>query len=109
MATRSPCRTRPLSVAQRILDEGAQPLLDAAVSAGLSGDALPSLKTLLRAAISRKLEAVKVAGKWLTSPAAIVRWIEGSQGRRESLGQQLDRTAADEVLAAHGLGREETA
>jgi hypothetical protein len=68
-------------------------------------EALPSLKTLLRAAISRKLDAVKVAGRWLTSAAAVRRWIEGSQPRRERFG--MDRNAANEVLEAFGLGRDQ--
>ena len=93
------------SVAQRILDEGAQPLLDAARDAGLRGDVCPSLKTLLRAALSRKLEAAKVAGRWLTSAAAIRRWVEHSQRRRDGLGAHLDQVGAETLLEAHGLGR----
>ena len=51
------------------------PLIQAARAAGLNGDALPSLKTFLRAAASRRLEAVKVAGQWLTSPSAVRRYV----------------------------------
>jgi hypothetical protein len=91
------------TTAQRILAEGAQPLLAAARAAGLLGDALPSSKTLLRAAIGRKLDAVKVAGRWLTSPGAIMRWVEAAQHRRERCG--IDAAAANEVLASYGLGR----
>lgn len=92
---------------QRVLDEGARPLLVAAGDAGLRAAALPSLKTLLRAAISGKLEAVKVAGRWLTSPPAVRRWIEAEQHRRERYGAaaELDAAAADAVLDAHGLPR----
>lgn len=93
------------STAQLILAEGAQPLLAAARDAGLLGDALPSTKTLLRAAISRKLEAVKVAGRWLTSSRAILRWVEAAQHRRERYG--IDAAAANQVLTAYGLGRKE--
>ncbi len=95
----------PASVAQRVLTEGAQPLLTAARAAGLLDEALPSTKTLLRAAISRKLDAVKVAGRWLTSAAAIRRWIEAAQHRRERFG--IDAEAADRVLDAFDLGRGE--
>lgn len=95
--------TLALSVAQRVLDEGAQPLLAAARAAGLLDESLPSTKTLLRAAISRKLDAVKVAGRWLTSAAAIRRWVEAAQHRRERFG--IDAAAADRVLDAYGLGR----
>lgn len=94
----------PDSLAQRVLAEGALPLLAAARAAGLLEEALPSIKTLLRAAISRKLDAVKVAGRWLTSAAAVRRWIEASQPRRERFG--LDAAAADRVLEAFGLGRQ---
>jgi hypothetical protein len=106
MDTRSP---RSLDVptatttAQRILAEGALPLLAAAQDAGLLGEALPSKKTLLRAAISRKLEAVKVAGRWLTSSAGILRWVAAAQHRQARCG--IDAVAANQVLASYGLGR----
>lgn len=109
MTTTPPSRPEAppaISTAQRVLAEGAQPLLAAARAAGLHDEALPSTKTLLRAAISRKLDAVKVAGRWLTSAAAVRRWIEGSQPRRERFG--MDRHAANEVLEAYGLGRVQT-
>lgn len=98
-----PPSSLPASVAQRVLDEGAHPLLAAARAAGLLEDALPSTKTLLRAAISRKLDAVKVAGRWLTSAAAIRRWVEAAQPRRDRFG--IDAGTADRVLDAYGLGR----
>ncbi len=91
------------TVAERVLAEGAQPLLAAARAAGLLDEALPSTKTLLRAAISRKLDAVKVAGRWLTSAAAIRRWVEAAQHRRDRFG--IDAVAADRVLEAFDLGR----
>ena len=74
--------TLTVTVAQRILDEGAQPLLAAAREAGLLGDALPSLKTFLRAVVSGKLDAVKVGGRWLTSPSAVRRYVEQLQQGR---------------------------
>jgi hypothetical protein len=72
-------------VAQRILDEGAKLPIVAAHDAGLHGQALPSLKTLLRAAKSRRLDAVKIAGRWLTSAAAIRRWVDAQQGQARSI------------------------
>ena len=92
-----------VTTTQRVLAEGAQPLLAAARAAGLLDEALPSTKTLLRAAISRKLDAVKVAGRWLTSAAAIRRWVEAAQHRRDRFG--IDAVAADRVLEAFDLGR----
>jgi hypothetical protein len=90
----------------RVLAEGPRPLLKAAKDAGLNDkDALPSLRTLLRAAISGQLDAVKVAGRWLTSPAAIVRWIDAAQHRRVQCLPILSATVADEVLAPNGLQR----
>ena len=65
--------------ADRVLDEGAQPLLLAARAAGLKGDAELSLRTLLRNASTGKLEAIKIAGRWLTSAAAIRRWVASQQ------------------------------
>jgi hypothetical protein len=43
------------------------------------------------------------AGRWLTSPGAIMRWVEAAQHRRERCG--IDAAAANEVLASYGLGR----
>jgi hypothetical protein len=54
-------------------------MLEAARAAGLNGSALPSPKTFLRAVSARRLEAVKVAGRWLTSPAAIRRYVDQLQ------------------------------
>jgi hypothetical protein len=74
--------TLTTTVAQRVLDEGAMPLIQAARAAGLDGDALPSLRTFLREAASRRLEAVKVAGQWLTSASAVRRFVERAQQER---------------------------
>lgn len=89
---------------QRILQEGALPLLDAAEAAGLHGAAKPSLKTLLRASICGRLESIKVSGRRLTSAEAIVRWVEAAQHRRDRFA--LPPTEADRVLEAFDLGRE---
>lgn len=71
------------TLAQRVLDEGAQPILAAAQAAGLLGDSLPSLKTFLRAVRTGTLDAVKVGGRWLTSGAAVRRWVAGQQRLQE--------------------------
>lgn len=65
------------SATARLLAEGTKPLVDAAREAGLHP--VPSLRTLLRAAIGGRLESLIVAGRRVTSPAAIVRWIAGQQ------------------------------
>src|SRR5262245_48192447 len=103
LPTNTPGSPARESATQRVLSEGAMPLLAAARGAGLLDDALPSNKTLLRAAISRKLDAVKVAGRWLTSAAAIRRWVEAAQHRRDRFG--IDAAAAERVLEAFDLGR----
>jgi hypothetical protein len=101
-----PSTPGPKSPAQRVLEEGAQLARDAAREAGVAANVTPSNKTFLRALVSGKLDGVKVGGRWLTSSAAIRRWIEASQGRREAILPALDPASADEILAAHGLGRE---
>jgi hypothetical protein len=60
-----------------LLAEGTKPLVDAAREAGLHP--IPSLRTLLRAATAKRLESLIVAGRRVTSPAAIVRWVAGQQ------------------------------
>lgn len=92
-------------LAERLLKEGVLPLMAAARAAGLHGNVCPSLKTFMRAAISRKLEAVKVGGRWLTSPNAIVRWVHRSQARRDAIGGSIDSESANRILSAYGLGR----
>ena len=67
----------PSNTAARLLHEGVNPLLHAAREAGLQP--VPSHRTLLRAAIAGTLESLKVAGRRVTSTAAIVRWIQGQQ------------------------------
>ena len=91
------------SVVARILSEGARPARDAMRALGVSESILPSSKTFLRAFVSRKLAGVKVGGRWLTSPGAVLDWIEASQPRRDALIPAIDRDAADKILASYGL------
>lgn len=95
------------TIAHRVLDEGAQPLLAAAREAGLRGNALPSLKTFLRAVVSGKLDAVKVGGRWLTSASAVRRYVEQLQQRRPSV-PPIDKsdavaTGARSAVADNGV------
>ena len=97
------------SLAQRILDEGAQPLQAAARDAGLNPP--PSLKTLLRWSISgvrgRKLETIRVGGRIQTSAAAVRRLIAATQPQRDAEVPVVagDRDEADRILTAYGIGR----
>ncbi len=63
--------------AEQLLREGTRPLVDAARGAGL--DPVPSLRTLLRAAIAGRLDTLTVAGRRVTSVPAIVRWVDAEQ------------------------------
>ena len=72
----------------RLLAEGTRPLREAAALAGLSP--VPSLKTLLRAASAGQLETLLVAGRKVSSPAAIARWVAASQ-RRATGAQEATR------------------
>lgn len=96
------------STARRVLAEGACLAREAARLAGLAEEVTPSNKTFLRALVSGKLEGIKIGGRWLTSPGAVLRWIEASQERRVALAPSLTSEDADAVLAAHGLAREAT-
>ena len=73
---------QPGDTAAHLLAEGTAPLVDAARLAGLQP--APSLRTLLRAAAAGRLESLLVAGRRVTSPAAIVRWVVVEQERQEA-------------------------
>jgi hypothetical protein len=88
-------------IAERLMAEGTRPLVDAARDARLQP--VPSLRTLLRAAISGRLESLKVAGRRVTSPAAVVRWVAAQQRRAEPPPMRAD---PGEVLGRYGLARE---
>lgn len=71
-----------------------------------------SVRTGLRAGIHGKrgtrLETVKCNGRRLTSAPAVLRYIEATQFNEPlPVEQAIDVAAADQVLAAHGLGRGE--
>ena len=99
------CATQPdtLDDTARLLAEGVMPLAKAAHDAGLRP--APSLRTLLRACLSGRLESIKVAGRRLCSPAAIVRWISRSQQHRTPIAVAAT-TDAPAVLARYGLDRD---
>lgn len=60
-----------------LLAEGTLPLVQAAEAARLCP--VPSRRTLLRAAADQRLESLRIAGRRVTSPAAIVRWVARQQ------------------------------
>lgn len=86
----------------RLLEEGTLPLVEAAKAAGIRQ---VHLRTLMRAAISRKLEALKFAGRWVTSPSAVRRWIARQQ-QRIVAAQPAKLAEPSCVLDRYGLGRE---
>lgn len=90
-----------LTTTDRLLDEGTLPLLAAAKAAGMRP--VPCLRTLMRAAITRKLEALKMRGRWATSAAAIRRWIARQQRGAGPTPPPLAHP--DAVLSRYGLGR----
>jgi hypothetical protein len=67
------------STVVRILQEGEDSLLGAAESAGLRR--LPNVFVMMRAARKGQLEAFKSQGRWRTSAAAVIRWLERQQLR----------------------------
>ena len=94
----------PETAVERVMREGVLPLTKAARESGLQH--APCLRTLMRASISGRLEAVKVAGRWLTSAKAIVRWVEASQQYAEPPRAAVPRSVrvdTDAVLRRYGL------
>ena len=106
-------------VVDLILREGARDFRAAAKEAGVPR---LSYHAIRRAWIAGRLEAVRVAGRVLTSAAAIRRWLAASQGApqpaprtapRGRRGKRRPTTSAAEraILAARGLpcggGRDE--
>ena len=92
-----------LQLTERLLDEGTYSLIEAAKLAGMRP--VPCLRTLMRAAITDKLEAIKQKGRWTTSPAAIRRWIARQQTQRATA--PAERADASLVLSRYRLGRGE--
>ena len=88
----------------RLLDEGTQPLVAAAKEAGMRP--VPCLRTLMRAAMSGKLEALKLQGRWCTSAAAVRRWITRNQPRAVAAAATVGAVDPNPVLSRYGLARE---
>lgn len=94
-------------VTQRLLAEGAKPLLVAAREAGLNP--APTVKTLLRWTIAgtngKKLERVRVGGRVLTSVAAVQRFILGQVrvGQPSPADAAMDHESALKVLDRLGV------
>jgi len=97
-------QTETETVAERILREGEGSLIDSCRAAGLR--TVPSLRYLMRAAITGKLDAIKIAGRWRTSPDAIKRLIARSQASSRTPPPPPRRADSNAVLARYGLGRE---
>ena len=93
------------AIAFRLLEEGTFPLVQAAQQAGLTP--VPSLRSLLRAAITGRLESLKISGRRVTSPQAVARWVVAQQAKRANPAPLAQtRIEAEAVLERYGLGRE---
>jgi hypothetical protein len=93
------------TVAQRLLAEGSGPFRAAAHKAGLRGKTCPSNRTFFRAFLTGELEGFKLRGQWMTSPPAVIRWIERRRAKTPKPAPTISAAAADRILEAHGLGR----
>ena len=67
---------------------------------------VPCLRTLLRAAMSGKLEALKLQGRWCTSAASIRRWITRNQPRASAAAAPVVCADPGSILSRYGLARE---
>lgn len=104
---REPSRSilAPQSLADRILAEGAVSLHEGIRAEGLSASPKTARRWRIRGVGGTRLEAVRVGGRWLTSRAAVRRFVAAQQRETPPAVQAIDVAAADAVLAAHGLGR----
>lgn len=105
----TPAHTPTLSdhrqqLTDRLLDEGTQPLVAAAKAAGMRP--VPCLRTLIRAAMSGKLEAIKLQSRWCTSAAAVRRWVARNQPRATAGPSPVVVADPGSVLSRYGLARE---
>ena len=93
------------SLADRLLDEGIKPIVVAAAEEGIKISAKTALRWALKGTARAQLESIRVAGRRMTSRAAIRRFLNAQQGDNSPTVPAIDQRAADEVLEAHGLGR----
>lgn len=92
----------------RLMDEGLLKLPSAMAGGGLSA---VSVSTGIRMCLSRDLEAIKVRGRWMTSVAAVRRYLirrakESDRPPHRSRGREGSRCSV-EYLRSIGLGPKE--
>ena len=95
----------PQASAERLLDEGALPIVEAARREGIGISAKTALRWALHGTAGVRLESVRVGGRRMTSRAALRRFIAAQQRNATPAKQSIDPASADAVLASHGLSR----
>ncbi|MBL8751408.1 MAG: DUF1580 domain-containing protein [Planctomycetes bacterium] len=93
------------TIADRLLDEGALPIVEAARREGITISGKTALRWALHGTAGARLESVRIGGRRMTSGAAIRRFVEAQQKNPLPVAQALDLRATDAVLAAHGITR----
>lgn len=91
----------------RLADEGLGPIVEKFLAeTGRTISTKCALRYAIRGLRGIKLETLKVAGKRLTSGDAVRRFIAATQDvEPQPRAACIDEQAADQVLAAFGLGR----
>lgn len=97
------------ALTNRLLDEGVILAVAAARAEGISISPKTALRWCIAGLRGIRLESVKIRGRRMTSRAAIRRFIAATQDQPASpAAPVMDRAAADKVLAAFGLGRDQS-
>lgn len=92
-----------------LVDEGLVGATDAVRSLGLHVSVWSILRWIRHGVRQRRLEAVKVGGRWFTSVAAVRRFLAGGRGSESGRGRQhgvVSSPAAERYLDSIGLGRD---
>ena len=94
-------------VAQLVASGTLKTVVAAAAEIGLQISIKTGLRWSLHGRRGRRLPSAKIAGRRLTTTAALVAWLDETSGEPVAAPAPagIDHDAADAVLAAHGLGR----
>jgi hypothetical protein len=106
-----PDDVRSESLTNRLLDEGVMLVVKAADAEGIRITAKTAIRWCLSGVRGIRLESLKIGGQRSTSRAALRRFIAATQpkpqGSAANTTLHLDAQAADRILRAHGLHRQD--
>lgn len=115
-------RHASISRTDRLLDEGLVSVVEAAAAEGIRICARTALRWCIAGVRGIRLESLKIAGRRMTSRAALRRFVAATQTAPRTAGDAntssggpppaagpylLDDAAAERILRAYGLGRDQ--